>query len=224
MHLVKIAWQDSMRVHELDFHAAFVQRRKEANGAESSSMSRVATVLAGGTVPNTANQFGRIDSFDSLTPTTPKSSSTENPAEIETAFQVKPKKPKREGQRKHHFHVQSVYYLRKGTYEGAPRPGLSDILTSSSQTPNVTTTPPAADPVAPALDLAQTNRITRKRPDHIQCPRKELRWVLFQQVGGRLKSARNVKEMAQVLVDSADGNYNYTPISRVYRLVNLSDV
>lgn len=200
IHLLKTQWQDSKRAHEYDFHAAFVQRRTEQKSGKS---SHVATVLAGGTVPNTANQFGHSDPFVSPASTTVENLQIEDVAEIEKAFEVQGE----EGNRKEReCHPRSVYYLRKGTYKGAPQPGLSGLL---SQAPKATaaTAAAAAEPIVLVPDSVQTATIKRERPSSVQCPKKELRWVLFKQVGGRLKSAANVKEMVQVLSDAVEGKY-----------------
>lgn len=226
MHTLKTSWHDSMRIHEFDFHSLFTERRLK--DGLSTIPTRLATALAGGVIPHTTQHQGRTEVTFTPSRANPSEGLNEPALEVEQELEIDDQKTSslyeldttsEIGDQKAHcpykFHPHSVNYLRtKKSEKDQLAPEDSD---SSLDISIVTGSSPLKGrrirPVNPVLEKSvslHSNRTTeievqQKKNPEVDGLTKELRWILFKQVGGRLDGFCNAKELVQVIVDATIG-------------------
>jgi hypothetical protein len=250
MHTIKTAWQFVSRTPEVEFHRRFAERHAlgvrvleptaggrmdETDHDEpvdalhgSGDRSGVATVLAGGIIPNSCQFRGRLvpeDPADRSQPIQIDDEVDSKPQDFhKTEAQESPSQSDSQGGRTQNGGLQ------KDT-KNASAGGLFSQLTArmrnrrSEKSVTVATEVPinvkqeyldALAPPAPATPASQGSEDkdqgdsydehTDQHGDEKSQPR-ELHWLVYKEVGGRLGAVSTVKEFAQVLIDILHGKW-----------------
>lgn len=201
MHTFKTAWQFTRQIPEYQFHMEFATRFADKTIEPISAEStRVATVIAGGVIANSEQIGGRIlshiSSSQNPTPSQPEcdpdqdsptiqaeSNQTEDDSNISYATRPKLNRKSKDKALVYADSESSSDELMENQHDTDRNPFQVDESIVPSQTGSVTM---INDP--------------KRHP-------RELHWLVYKELGGNISSVENVKEFAQVLVDTISGTY-----------------
>lgn len=196
MHTLKTAWQFVSRTPEVEFHRLFAERHaaRGTNGTDDDGIgepSRVATVLAGGIVSDSCQFRGRP--YGNYINDVISGSHSQS-------IQVDPQGSGKQT---------SQWELEKpnGKAANGKQNGLLSKLAASIRSrrpPGIT-----EDEIHVKQEYLDALTAPPQDPDHQARDEKsqprELHWLVYQEVGGKLGAVVTVKEFAQVMMDILHG-------------------